>query len=300
MIRPLLLPLLLPACGVETLAQSWQLDRLRVLAVAAEPAEPRPGDTVSFTSLVYAPEGVTLAGTVWFACLPTSADEFGCTLDPALLEALQVDPSTLSPEALAALIAEAQAAGLIGFEPGFAPRWSVPADALDALPPAAQAEGLSAIVNVTALPDLGDGATPTAEDVEAAYKRVPVSLAPTPNQNPRLDSIAVEPAVEATAGVLRVEPGATYVLTPVFPDEAIEDYTFRNEDGLDETRTEEPYFTWYAEGGIFDQPFSLHPTSEVEWTAPGAGFEGWVLAVMRDRRGGMAWSGVRVSTGGTP
>lgn len=300
MIRPLSVLLLLPACGVETLAQSWQLDRLRVLAVAAEPAEPRPGDTVSFTSLVYTPEGVDLAGTVWFACLPTSADEFGCTLDPALLDALQVDPSTLSPEELATLIAEAQAAGLIGFEPGFAPRWSVPADALAALPPDAQSEGLSAIVNVTALPDLGDGVTPGPDDVEAAYKRVPVSLAATPNHNPRVDGITIDPAVDAAAGLLQVEPGATYTLTPTFPDDAIEDYTFRNENGEDETRTEEPYFTWYAEGGIFDQPFSLHPTSDVEWTAPSAGFEGWVLVVMRDRRGGMAWSGIRLTTGSAP
>jgi hypothetical protein len=297
MIRLPPLLLLLPACGAETLAQSWQLDRLRVLAVAAEPAEPRPGDTVSFTSLVYTPTGVSLAGTVWFACLPQSADEFGCTLDPALLDALQVDPSALSPDELAELVALAQEAGLIGFEPGFAPRWPVPADALDALPDAARAEGLSAIINVTALPESASGATLDPAEVEAAYKRVPVSLAATPNHNPAVDGVDIEPAVAPQDGLHAVQPGATYTLTPRFPDSAIEEYVFINEDGAEESRTEEPYFTWYAEGGTFDQPFSLYPTSDVEWTAPDAGFEGWVLVVMRDRRGGMAWSGLRLSTG---
>ena len=42
-------------CVANQLSQSWQLDRLRVLGAQVEPAEPRPGETVSFTSLVYTP-----------------------------------------------------------------------------------------------------------------------------------------------------------------------------------------------------------------------------------------------------
>ena len=37
-----------------------------------------PGDTVVFRSLIYVPYGETLAGTVWFACLPEGSTDFGC------------------------------------------------------------------------------------------------------------------------------------------------------------------------------------------------------------------------------
>ena len=44
--------LFLLACSRIEVSESWQIDRLRILAIAAEPAEPRPGDTVRFRSLV--------------------------------------------------------------------------------------------------------------------------------------------------------------------------------------------------------------------------------------------------------
>ncbi len=62
-----------------------------------------------------------------------------------------------------------------------------------------------------------------------------------------------------------------------------------------ETRTEEPYFSWYTEGGSFDQPFSLHPSTDVEYTVPKEDFSGFLVVVMRDRRGGMAWQVLRVT-----
>ena len=60
----------------------WQLDRLRVLATQATPAEAAPGETVAFESLVYQPDGESLEGVVWFGCLNESATSFGCTIDP--------------------------------------------------------------------------------------------------------------------------------------------------------------------------------------------------------------------------
>ena len=292
----LLVPIGLVACGAESLSQSWQLDRLRILAVRAEPAEPRPGETVLFESLVYMPFGQELAGTVWFACLPDGADDFGCQIDPSIMESFSGDLEDLSPEEQLELLKQAQEAGLIGFEPGFSPRWTAPADALDGLSEQQQLEGVSAIVNISALPE---GAKSESE-VELAYKRLPISLASTPNQNPVVRRVLLQTLkgeeVEVVDGSFVVEPGTTYELTPLLDDSSVEDYVFVNSEGQEEQRTEEPYFTWYTEMGEFDQPFSLHPYLSVQWTAPDKAFSGLVVAVVRDRRGGMGWASIRVST----
>ena len=78
---PIAISLLLlgTGCSLESLSQSWELDRLRVLGVRAIPAEPQPGQETVFESLVYIPEGTELETTIWFACLPENGSEFGCT-----------------------------------------------------------------------------------------------------------------------------------------------------------------------------------------------------------------------------
>jgi hypothetical protein len=277
-------------CGDTGLAQSWQLDRLRVLGVQAEPAEPRPGDVVRFTSLVYVPKGTSLAGTVWFACLPSGSDEFGCEVDTSVLEALQGDLSDLTPEEQAELYQQAVEAGFVGFEPLLPPIWIAPDDALDGLTEAEQEEGLSAIINITALPE-GEDVDET--DLELAYKRVPVSLATTPNHNPAIDSLDVElggALVASHAAPFVAKRGETYTLRPTLAVDSLETYTFINNEGETEEREEQPYFTWYTEGGSFDQDFSLYPHVDVDWTAPDKPFSGVIVTVVRDRRGGMAWA----------
>ena len=299
----LLLLASLMGCTTEPLSESWQLDRLRVLGVQAEPAEPRPGDTVTFRSLIYVPYGEALTGTVWFACLPEGSTDFGCTLDEGLTDALSGDLESLSPEEQLALFQQAQEAGLIGFEPLFSPTWTVPEDALASLTEDERREGRSAVVNLTALPAGGDDAT--EDDVELAYKRVPVSLADTPNRNPVVTGVLVErkegegdqatyTEVLAEKDGFTVEAGATYRLTPLLQEGSVETYVYRTTSGTEEQRTEEPYFTWYAEYGQYDQPDSLFPILDVEWTAPKGGFEGALVTVVRDRRGGMDWASLTV------
>ncbi len=317
--RPPLAPaaalvLTLTGCGADPLAQAWQLDRTRILAVRAEPAEPQPGDTVRFDSLVYTPAGVSLVGTVWFACLPQGADEFGCELDPALLEAFEGDLDDLTPEEQAALFQQAVEEGFAGFEPYFPPTWTAPADALDGLDEIAAREGVSAIVNVTALGADAAG-EPLPEDdpsaVEVAYKRIPISLADTPNENPTLTGFTVYAnpryrqgvfvggdAVTVEDGVLVAAAGAEYRIEPALPEADIETYTYVDTAGATQERTEQPFVTWYAEGGAFAQTFSLHPYLGVSWTAPDAPFDGVVVGVVRDRRGGMGWDSLRVIVGG--
>ena len=100
-------------CSVQEMAQAWQLDRLRVLATQATPAEAAPGETVAFESLVYQPDGESLEGIVWFGCLNESATSFGCTLDPEVLDGLSEPPTDASIN----LFTELQEIGLLGFEP---------------------------------------------------------------------------------------------------------------------------------------------------------------------------------------
>ena len=52
-------------CSALEMAQSWQLDRLRILAAKAEPAEPKPGDEVRFTSLIFTPEEQSFSFQCW-------------------------------------------------------------------------------------------------------------------------------------------------------------------------------------------------------------------------------------------
>lgn len=284
------------------LSDSWYLDRLRVLAVRAEPAEPVPGQDVTFESLIWSPDGDPEL-VIWFACLPESGTDFGCTVDPALLEELSaVDPSTMSPEELAALAATLEDAGLIGAEPYFSPSWTAPVEALDGLTESEQLEGVSALVTLQAVP----ADAQSDADLEIAYKRMPISLASTPNSNPDLDGLRIDDALYADGSALALAAGQTITLEPALAADAIQDYTYRNEDGADETRTEEPYFTWFASGGDLEDSATLCdesgpsaddtcPDAATTWTAPDETFEGVIYAVVRDRRGGMHWTGLNVT-----
>jgi hypothetical protein len=290
----LALALTTSGCGAADLSQTWQLDRLRVLGVQAEPAEIAPGEATALSSLVYVPSGAQLDAQIWFACLPTAADDFGCSLDASALDAFaELDPATATPEELAAALEAAQEAGLIGVEPFLPPRWVAPINALDGLSEQEAREGVSALVNLSAAstgPDAGE------EDLELVYKRVPVSRATTPNQNPLLIGLAVDGDLRhPDAEVLVVKPGAEVEIEPILSPDTIEEYIYVTTEGEEEVRTEEPYFTWYAEGGGYEQAISLYPDSARAWTAPETvGFEGVIVVVVRDRRGGMHWTQLHV------
>ncbi|MFZ5477142.1 MAG: hypothetical protein ACOZNI_10240 [Myxococcota bacterium] len=284
--------LLLLACETEQLSQSWQIDRLRVLAVAAEPAEPLPGDVVTFSALVVSPVD-PWAGTAWMVCLDPTDTSYGC----------QIDASALDEDAdLEDLIA----AGFVGFDPYWPPVWEVPSDALDDLAEEDQREGKSAFVNLAAFHEDPDGEPDPetgfpaidAEDVEAAFKRVPVSRAPTPNHNPAIATLRVDGVDVAPGTLLVVDAGQPYTIEVVLADDAVETYSFVNRDGAEEERTEEPYFTFYAQEGSFDfgQTYAVWPDTEVDWVAPSSPEieEQSLWAVVRDRRGGMGWTELRL------
>jgi len=266
----LITTLALSGCGASELPQPWILDRLRILAVQAEPAEPQPGEAISFSALTYAPEGEVLAATLWFACLPSEASDFGCAMDET---------------------------GIIGMEPGWAPTWTAPADALDGLDARGQAEGVSALVNLAAIlegsPLLEEGGDTGGFDLEGselAFKRLPISLSSTPNHNPILTAIVVDGHILRPGAPLLTIPKAKHQLSPILAAGSLETYTYLATDGTEESRTEEPYINWYIDGGTLGQPFGLYPLLDLEWTAPSTPGSGIIVGVIRDRRGGMAWT----------
>ena len=263
-----------------------------MLAVKAEPAEAQPGEDVTFSALVYSPDGEAVP-TIWFACLPDSATDFGCDIDPALMDELEgLDPENMDPDELAELYAQLVAAGLIGVTPYFEPTWTAPAEALDGLDELAAQEGVSAVITVQAAPTDAE----SADDVELAYKRLPISLAETPNHNPDFVSWTVGGETMEDGATVTVSPGDTLSIAAVIADDAVEDYVYVDEDGQRETRTEEPYFTWYASDGEFDDTTTLYPLNAVRFSAPSQASSTTLAVTIRDRRGGMGWATLTVVT----
>jgi hypothetical protein len=262
------------------LPDSSTVDRPRVLAIQADPPEVEPGASVAFSALIADPFD-ELDGSVWIACLDGGG--FGCPVD---LAGLSEEPT---PE-------ELQAAGVIGFTPGFEPVWQVPSDALDALTEAERLEGLSATVQVASFPAASDGGEEVDfNDVEVAYKRLVVSEALTPNQNPTLSAWRVEGALVPQNSTVIVDPGQTYDLSVELGSGSVEEYLYVNSAGEEELRTEEPYLSWYGTSGGWPRGSITVPLNgfdvplETSWTAPMETGAGEWFVVIRDRRGGQAW-----------
>jgi len=252
------------------LEDSWSVTKPRLLAVQAVPAEPRPGEVVSFRALLADPNG-EIESILWIAC-PSPDDGgtgFGCIAD--------------SEE-------------VIGLQPLQQPIYTTPLDLLDGLDERARQEGRYVLVQVTGLPPL-DLTEPEIDfenidfnEVEAGYKRIIISEATTPNNNPALLGTTADGADLPPGSVLEVDPGQDYDIGVILDDRTIEEYLYLTREGFVEQRTEEPYVTWYATAGEVAEPYTLYPFLEATWTAPEEpGTEGTLWAVARDRRGGQDW-----------
>ena len=283
---------LFTGCAALEMAQTWQLDRLRLLATKATPAEPQPGETVTLESLTYSPPNQSIEAIVWFGCLGDEASAFGCTIDNEVLEQINTPPS--EPAEQIEWFTTLQEAGLLGIEPTLSPTWTIPVDALDALEEADKIEGVSAYMNLTAIPSDADDDS----DIELVYKRLPISLNPKPNQNPTIEHLLVNGTEYAVGETPNILSGQTINFDIQFSEGAVEEYTYTNPDtGVSDVRIEQPYLSWYAESGSFDSFVSLLPFTEVTWTAPDYPTRTSIIVTVRDRRGGMDWLQFDVQVG---
>ena len=82
--------LMLSGCLTQSLSPAWFIDRTRLLAVRAEPAEPRPGDLVTFTSLAVDPAQDLLI--VWTGCVLALRAPSAATSSTGCLAATRVSP----------------------------------------------------------------------------------------------------------------------------------------------------------------------------------------------------------------
>lgn len=288
---PLLALATLSACQAETLSQSYQIDRTRILGVKAEPAEPAPGDSVIFSSLVVHPE-FEIESVTWLGCLALEADSFGCDLS-AFTDLSEEELEDLSTEQLEEILAGVE---YFGAEPDFLPPYTPSADLLEGLTEEQANEGVNLLLTLTAVAAVEGRDFDESVDLEVAYKRVPISLAVTPNRNPDIVGLNIDGQPVAGGGVITLSREQTYAIEPVLSDDSIQEYTYIDEDGAEELRVEEPYFTFYMTHGAPEfGNFSLYPYSAFSYIAdPGdeAGegvIEATLWAVVRDRRGGMDW-----------
>ncbi|MEZ4316553.1 MAG: hypothetical protein R3F61_03585 [Myxococcota bacterium] len=252
------------------LEQSWAITKPRLLSVVSEPAEPRPGDTVTFRALLADPTD-EIDSTLWIAC-PSPDDDgvgFGCIADTE---------------------------EIIGIQPFSQPVYTTPADLLDGLEEQERREGRYVLVQVTGLPPI-DPENPDIdfEDIdfnliEAGYKRIVVSEASTPNNNPVLTGVLADGNEIPPGAVLEVDPEQRYDIGVFIDDRSIETYEYLNSDGVLEERVEQPYVSWFTTAGEMVEPATLYPFLEATWESPAeSGVEGVIYAVCRDRRGGQDW-----------
>ena len=286
------------ACQASEMAQSWQVDRTRVLAIKAEVvgedgttsslAEAQPGETINLSALLVHPELPSAA--LWLGCSGDDASPFGCIPSESIFELLgELDSEEMTPEEFEEFQAQAQELGLVGLDPFLPATYTFGEDFLDHLTDDEKLEGDELQITIIATPFV-DG-QPDESDTEIANKRIPVSTTTTPNHNPDILHILIDGVASTLGEVISVVGGERYEIEPILI-EAPEDYTFVTSDGEPEVRTEDPYFNFYTTGGSYDTSYSLYGDFKaVTWTAPYAteADQVTIWVVSRDRRGGMGW-----------
>lgn len=267
-----------PLPSPRELDQSWLVNKPRILAARAEPAEPQPGDTVTFEALFPDPTG-EITTILWIACPPT--DDLGAVI--ACMPAADA-PSTTKEEGAT------NGALVIGIQPQFDPIYEVPLDILEQTED--KNEGEIITIEIIGMPDIDmemdTGAQFDLNLFKVATKGLVVSEAVTPNNNPVVADFFVNGA-SVDGKTAQVQVGATITLEAKLQDDSVESYQYINSDGITEERTEEPYGLWYTTSGSIQGDTAIFPNLATSWTAPDTPTSGTWWFVIRDRRGGMAW-----------
>ncbi len=281
----------LGACGDFTPYN--RLDKLRVLAVAGEPANPGPGETANLSALVYTPPGGIPVAYEWSWCpfpgLPN--DGYPCLVTEEEVSALTGTPMTFD-------LGTAERAAL---------PHTVPPDALRAL-----CEGTPGVPRFRDC----EGGFPiqirlrVSSGVESVTAIHTVRLRFDPsteiNANPRVDGlIAVLPdgdrPITEDAALVTLPRNRETTLRALVPDGASEAFTTTDDMGRPTVTRERLFLTWFVESGTTDDtrtgfiegsvPFeqaltnSWKPAKTEDYPAETAR----LIVVVRDSRGGSSW-----------
>lgn len=295
---------LLTACTPEDFPVESLVDRLRVLGISSSPADLQPGETARLSALVLDP---TRPGqqttTFWIGCDPDpfNLNRSVCS-DPSVVN----DPSRLGD--MASLPAGVRFIGLNAQASYTAPRGLFDVLASDdprrVLGTTGQVLGIS----------IAEEVAPTApmEELREVFGRVQrgelrslvslfrlrISEDPERNRNPAVARLLVDDTDWPQGARLMMTPGQKLKLDVDAADEAFEPFTATTPNGV-EPRTERILVAWYSTMGRFSEDrTAMREAVKTVLTAPGVkSFDpvperrtGTLWTVLRDTRGGLAWS----------
>lgn len=309
---------LLAGCAPELPADGWRVDQVRILAVAALPAEATPGQATQLAALVADPQlGVGSLALQWLACRarPGVAEP-----SPVAAACLGEDPQVVEPIGLGAAVT-----------------WTVPSDACGLFgpspPPAAagQPAGRPTDPDVTGgyYAPVRLGASALAADPLLFRLRLRCPLASATqaqavqfnqqyrvNTAPRLSALVVAaphgsaklPSTAAAAWRAQVKAGTTVDLQAQWPACNADAACFGAEAYVRfnpltrklETQREAVRVSWYSSLGELRDAASGRSSGDPlgwagnRWTAPAGAAKGWWWLVIRDDRGGVGWQVVEV------
>jgi hypothetical protein len=270
------------------------IETTRVLAVRADPAEAKPGTSVTFTALVASPSGTVASAPITWSF---------CTAPKPLTDDDVVSDACLDSSALVAAGAGETTAA------------TTPAQGCSLFGPDTPPGGFRPVA-----PDVTGGYyQPLRVDLAAAgpafeLTRIQCDLANAPaaavtqfvaayhdNLNPTLAPLAAT-VDGASVSFGSIHEGARVVLTASWPADAAETYAYFDPVARTvTTKRESMTVAWYATGGALDTESTFRgeddpATSTTDgWSAPSTAgtFHLWV--VLRDSRGGVDFAGYDVT-----
>jgi hypothetical protein len=312
---------LVAGCG-DDFTPFNELDRLRVLAVRAEPPELAPGATTTLDALVFAPDGDAVT-SAWSWC-------------PITLGAAKGYECALSEQQLADAI-DAVAPGAGALVPSYDLGQGAEATFANAVPPAALAALCDAIATGSApafvdLPTCTDRFVVTirlevaaAGETVTAIKQLPLlfDASAEENLNPALGGVfaapaadGVDPLVDGTALSFGREPtmlraGAKYDLGLEIADAAAQSFTpaATVDSPSPDPRRETLFLTWFVTGGktdsqrtgFIDGDADMSDLAHNGWRTPSLAASGGaaeLYLVLQDERGGVAWTARQIALAG--
>ena len=285
-------------CG-DDFAPYSRLDRLRVLAIQAEPPTPLPAETALLSALTYAPGGEPVAYRWSWCPAPAPAGQsYVCPVDQAT--AAQVFAPYLDP-ALGLPSLDLGSAATASFTNPFSEAGLASLCAAGIASPAyTQGFDCEGGFPVTVVLD----ASTSAATLRAGFVlRLPATAPPELNHNPLPAAITLAGQVLGDPPLpIRALPGQTIDLGLDIPPAAAEVRPIPAFEGDPGQRLERLTASWFADGGrvdtartaFIDGETTLAETGQNRWTAPDAadwpaGGTVQFAVVLRDDRGGAGW-----------
>jgi hypothetical protein len=258
--------------------------KLRILGVRAEDPEMtvafpygtdsipvfRPSAT-QLSALVADPGGEGRAVTLqWSVCLVPDigedARDFNCDGE----NGLRLADGVFSPPLLARTLAES------GIEAGLEP-----------------SEGFSTTLQ-SGIPVYVWLRVHAGDETTAGLKRIVLSSREVRNRNPALKELRADGVDLRRAGEVSFAAGRVFEFEPVWDDASLDSYL---DEVNDVTKTEEPFFSWFATDGEWSSVYTNRNDPKNKWTSPeiAGGTEKTVdmWFVMHDGRGGTDWFSLR-------